>query len=165
MKQLVLVRHAKSDWGSEGLKDIDRPLNERGYMDAYTLSEWYFNNHEAPKLFITSDATRALSTAFLFARALDFPSNEVIVESRIYESNSSVLKEIISALDQSVDHAILFGHNPGLTNLVNELTDDLFFDNVPTCGIISLLFDVKSWKDVPSSKGKITFHQFPKEFK
>ena len=41
MKELILLRHAKSDWGGEFLKDIDRPLNDRGYLDAYVLSEWY----------------------------------------------------------------------------------------------------------------------------
>ena len=41
MKELILVRHAKSDWGNESLKDIDRHLNERGYEDAYLLSKWY----------------------------------------------------------------------------------------------------------------------------
>lgn len=165
MKQLIIVRHAKSDWGSEGLKDIDRPLNERGYMDANAMSEWFFAKHEVPKKFITSDATRALSTAFLFARAMDFPTAEIVIEPKIYESDTNTLKQVIASIDNSLEYVILFGHNPGLTNLVNELASDLFFDNIPTCGMVSLMFDVKNWKDVVTGKGKVTFHQFPKEFK
>lgn len=165
MKQLIIVRHAKSEWGDEGLKDIDRPLNDRGYKDAYILSDWFFNHHEVPKLFMSSDATRALSTAYIFARALDYPTNEVVIEPRIYESSAKTLKEVISEIDNKIEYAILFGHNPGITNLVNELNDGLDFDNIPTCGIISLMFDMKSWKDIETKKGKINFQQFPKEFK
>ncbi len=165
MKQLIVVRHAKSDWGNEGLKDIDRPLNERGYTDAYALSEWFFEHHDVPKLFISSDATRALSTAFIFARNLNYETTQVKIVPKIYESNAATLKEVIASIDDTIGSAILFGHNPGITTLVNELNEELFFDNIPTCGIISIQFNAKSWKEAASTKGKISFQKFPKEFK
>jgi len=165
MKKVVLVRHAKSDWGGEGLKDIDRPLNERGYDDAYRLSEWFFETHTVPQKFISSDATRALSTANIFARNLIYPTNEISIQPQVYESTAEVLKNVITDIDNKLDYVVLFGHNPGITNLVNELGQELFFDNIPTCGIVCLEFDVKTWKEVPAKKAKKVFHQFPKEFK
>lgn len=165
MKQLIVVRHAKSDWGNEGLKDIDRPLNERGYTDAYALSEWFFENHDVPKLFISSDATRALSTAFIFARNLNYETTQVKIIPQIYESNVATLKSVIASIDDSCGSVFLFGHNPGITTLVNELNNELFFDNIPTCGIVSIEFNTNSWKDVSASNGKIGFQKFPKEFK
>lgn len=165
MKTLVLVRHAKSDWGGEGLKDIDRPLNERGYDDAYRLSEWFFKNHHVPQKFISSDATRAFSTAAIFARNLAYPANDILIDPQIYESTSEILKKVIANIDNSFDYVALFGHNPGITNLVNDLTQELFFDNIPTCGIVCLEFDVKDWKDIATKKAKKVFNQFPKEFK
>jgi phosphohistidine phosphatase len=164
MKQLILVRHAKSEWGEEWLKDIDRPLSERGYRDAYILSEWFFKNHEIPKKLISSDATRALSTALIFARSFNYPANEIKVDPKIYECNVKTFKEIISQIENSLEYVMMFGHNPGITNLVNELNDGLDFDNIPTCGIISIQFDIKSWKDIHTKKGKINIQQFPKEF-
>jgi phosphohistidine phosphatase len=39
MKELLLVRHAKSDWGDPSLDDFDRPLNGRGKRDAPVMAE------------------------------------------------------------------------------------------------------------------------------
>lgn len=165
MKQLILVRHAKSDWGDEGLKDIDRPLSPRGNADAYTMSEWFGKKYAVPHTIISSDATRALSTAMMFARAINFPTNNITVLQQVYESSAKTLKEVVAQIDNTHQSAMIFCHNPGVTNLVNELTDDLFFDDLPTCAIVALEFDAKNWKDVATKKGKILFNQFPKEFK
>ena len=165
MKKLILIRHAKSDWGGEGLKDIDRPLNDRGYDDAYRLSEWFFKNQDVPQQFISSDATRALSTANIFARNLMYPTNQISIVPQVYESSAEVLKNVITEIDNKLDYVVLFGHNPGITNLVNELAQEIFYDNIPTCGIVCLEFDVKTWKEVPTKKAKKVFNQFPKEFK
>jgi phosphohistidine phosphatase len=165
MKKLIIIRHAKSDWGTEGLKDIDRPLNDRGYSDAYMLSEWFFSHQDVPKYFISSDATRALNTALIFARNLNYPSQDLQIEPGIYEAPADKIKAIISTINNHHLSAVLFGHNPGFTNLVNDLTDDLFFENIPTCGIIALEFNVDTWEKVVQTKGKISFHKFPKEFK
>lgn len=165
MKQLILVRHAKSDWEDEAIKDIDRPLAPRGYDAAYRMSKWLKQKVNVPQLFISSDATRALSTAMIFAREMEFPTNELVVLPQVYESTAKTLKDVILQIDSKIDSAIMFCHNPGITNLVNELTDDLFFDNLPTCAVVALNFDVKSWKEVVNQKGKIVFNQFPKEFK
>jgi phosphohistidine phosphatase len=165
MKQLILVRHAKSDWGDEGLKDIDRPLSPRGNADAYFMSEWYTKKHKVPNIIISSDATRALSTAMVFARTMNFPTNEVIVLQQVYESTAKTLKDVVIQIGDEHESAMIFCHNPGVTNLVNELTDDLFFDELPTCAIVALEFGVNNWKELANKKGKILFNQFPKEFK
>ncbi len=165
MKKIIFVLHAKSDWGTEGLKDIDRPLNERGYDDAYRLSEWFFKNHDVPQKFISSDATRALSTATIFARNLMYPTNQISILPEVYESTDETLKNVISNIDNELDYVVLSGHNPGITNLVNELAQQIFFDNIPTCGMVCLEFDAKTWKEVTIKKAKKIFNQFPKEFK
>lgn len=165
MKKIIFIRHAKSDWGNEGLKDIDRPLNERGYTDAYLQSKWFFSHQDIPELFISSDATRALNTALVFARQLNYPASDVLIHPGIYEASAEKLKTIFSELRDKFSRVMMFGHNPGFTNIINDLTDDLFFENVPTCGIVALEFIAKSWKEAAHSKGKITFHRFPKEYK
>ncbi|MDZ4665796.1 MAG: histidine phosphatase family protein [Bacteroidota bacterium] len=165
MKQLIFVRHAKSDWGDEGLKDIDRPLSPRGNADAYTMSEWYSKKHDVPNTIISSDATRALSTAMVFARTMNFPTNDITVLQHLYESTAKTLKDVVIQIDNNHQSAMIFCHNPSVTNLVNELTDDLFFDEIPTCAIVAVEFDVNTWKELTNKKGKILFNQFPKEFK
>jgi phosphohistidine phosphatase len=164
MKQLYLIRHAKSDWGEESLKDIDRPLAARGYAAAYQLSDWFIKKYKAPDLFISSDATRALSTAMIFARTMNYATNEISILPQVYESTAKTLLDVIHQIDDHKSSAALFCHNPGITNLANDL-GDLFFDNLPTCALVAFEFDVKHWKEVGKDKGKISFYQFPKEFK
>ncbi len=165
MKRLIIVRHAKSDWGHEGLKDIDRPLNQRGYRDAYDMANWYSERYDKPDLIVTSDATRALSTAFIFARVMEIPSGTVSVKPEIYEANTEKLRSVISNLPDTANTVMLFGHNPGLTNFANAMCEDLDFDNVPTTGVLALDLNTKSWKDSGSIQGKTVFYKYPKEFK
>lgn len=165
MKEVIFIRHAKSDWGHEFLKDIDRPLNERGYLDAYAQSEWYSQHHPAPDLIISSTASRAMNTAFIFARHLELPHGQVSLEQGIYESPAASLLNIISTPRAGINRLMLFGHNPGITNICNELTDDVFFDNIPTCGIVSFSFSGRGWKSIGPKKGKLNFYRFPKDFK
>ncbi|MCC6371950.1 MAG: histidine phosphatase family protein [Bacteroidia bacterium] len=165
MKELILVRHAKSDWGSELLKDVDRHLNERGYSDAYFSSNWFRENKKQPELILSSTATRALSTALIFARTMEYDMKNFRLEKDIYEGSVTEMFEIINRQNDSKNSLMLFGHNPGITNLGNLLSDDLFFDNVPTCGILSFTFEKESWKAIEPKSGKLNYYQFPKDFK
>lgn len=165
MKELTLIRHAKSDWGNEYLKDIDRHLNERGYSDAYLLSDWYFNNHQVPELILTSDATRALNTALIFARSLNFDMKHFVIDSSIYESSVDNLLTIIKKQNDAKKSIMLFGHNPTITSVFNELCKDVFIDNVPTCGIVKINFNTNSWGKISGENSKLNFHKFPKDYK
>lgn len=165
MKELIIVRHAKSDWGNEYLKDIDRPLNERGYSDAYFLSSWYGKHKTHPDLIVSSPATRSLNTALIFLREMNLELDRFRVSDNIYESPASSLLGVIRAFDKHCNTVMMFGHNPGFTDLSNELSADMYFENIPTCGIVSFVFDVKKWADVEQKGGRLTFYQFPKDFK
>lgn len=165
MKELIFVRHAKSDWGTEFLKDIDRPLNERGYRDAYFLSEWYTKNKKKPALILASTATRALNTALIFARAFDLEPEYFQLEQNIYEAGTEKILSILKKQDKIHDSIMLFGHNPGITNTCNILSDDLFFDEIPTCGIVSYKLEIHNWSDLKAKKGTVNFYQFPKDFR
>lgn len=165
MKELILIRHAKSDWGSEFLQDVDRPLNERGYSDAYFMSKWYLDHKLSPDLVVSSAATRALNTALIFARTLELPSDKFILDHRFYECPAKKMMTQIAEWPDAAERIMLFSHNPGITDLVNLLTDEVFIDNVPTCGIIALQLKIKSWKEIPDQKAKLLYYQFPKDFR
>jgi len=164
MMQLTLIRHAKSDWENEALKDIDRHLNARGYNNAYQLSEWYVNNQIKPDLIISSSATRALSTALIFVRTLNYNIADLIIETEIYESTSNIILSVIKKQNDLKKSILLFGHNPSLTNFANEFCTNLFIDNIPTCGIISINFETDSWKNISPQNSSLNFHKFPKEY-
>ncbi len=160
MKTIYLVRHAKSDWGYDGLKDIDRPLNERGYQSVYFLPKEFLKKAKTPDLIVSSSAIRAMSTALIFARSLNYPENKIVINPNIYEAHELTLREIIENLSDEYSSVMLFGHNPGFTNAINTLSDS-FIDNLPTCGLVSIEFKEKQWKEITT--GKLKFSLFPKE--
>jgi phosphohistidine phosphatase len=165
MKELIVVRHAKSDWGNEYLRDIDRPLSERGYNDAYFLGSWYSKNKVAPDRIVSSPATRAINTGLIFLREMNLDLSRFGLADNIYESPAASLLQVIQGFEKSLNTVMMVGHNPGFTDLSNQLSNDLFFENVPTCGIISFVFDVKRWSDVQFRSGRLNYYQFPKDFK
>jgi phosphohistidine phosphatase len=165
MKELIFLRHAKSDWGNAQLKDIDRYLSERGYNDAYFLSTLFNKKCRHPEQILCSTATRALSTALIFARAMDFDMTRFNLEPRIYEASVDTLLYIIAEQEDAIQSLMLVGHNPGFTSVCNALADEHVFDNVPTCGMVSLQFDCQSWREATNKKAMIRYHLFPKDFK
>lgn len=162
MKTLILIRHAKSDWGYEFLQDIDRPLNERGYRDAYQLSKWYKEHYPYPQVIISSPATRAISTALIFARALSYNEENIIIKKNIYYTSVDAFLSTIHTLSDSVDIAMFFGHNPVITDLCNSIANDFFIDNIPTCGIMKLDFNINTWKLVGEAKSEKVEYKFAK---
>lgn len=164
MKTLYLVRHAKSDWGNENLKDIDRPLNQRGYNDAYLLSKQFAKEHAHPQLVMTSTATRAYSTCTIFARALNYKEENILLVPQIYEAPVDSILSSIAAIDDKTNSLMVFGHNPGFTDTLNTISDS-DINNLPTCGILGIKFDIKNWNEVYTKKGKAFLSLFPKNFR
>lgn len=165
MKELIFVRHAKSDWENESVKDIDRHLNERGYRDAYDMGEWFEHTHPKPDAILSSTATRALNTALIVARSMQFPMNHFYLHEQLYEVRLPVLTDFLLRLPEPFNRVMLFGHNPATTEVCNELAEDWYCDNIPTCGLVSMQFKIEHWKDLRSKTGKILYYRFPKEFK
>lgn len=164
MKELYLLRHAKSDWGNESLKDIDRHLNERGYNDAYAMSEWFSSTASKPDIVLCSTATRTLSTAMIFMRALNYSSKQFVAEPRIYEAHRDTLKDILAEQDNKHNSIFMVGHNPGITDLCNALQEDIYFDNLPTCALVKISANCSSWKEFAAGRWTLSYHRFPKDY-
>lgn len=164
MKTLTIVRHAKSDWANENVEDILRPLNDRGYSDARIMSVQVQKKIQTPDYWLTSPAIRAYTTSLIFANTFKVDAEKMVINRKIYAASVKGLRQIISSIPDSAGNAILFGHNPELTNFFNEISDT-FADNIPTCGVLHLTSDVKKWKDFLSEPLKNDFYLYPKEFK
>jgi phosphohistidine phosphatase len=160
MKHLFLVRHAKSSWDEPGLTDIERPLNNRGKKDAPFMGKIIAAKKFKPDLIISSPAQRARKTAIAFADEFDMKKKEIVFDDKIYEATSSELLEIIRNIDKDFKSVMLFGHNPGLTNLNNTLSQK-YIDNIPTCGIVALKFE-EDWKDIKPKSAVQEFFEYPK---
>ena len=161
MKNLILIRHAKSNWDAP-LKDIDRPLDQRGMKDAHLVSLNITNF--IPKTYViwSSPAKRASDTAVIFAQNILYPIESIIYSQDLYTFDELQLEKSVKGCDDSFESIILFGHNAAITNFVNKF-GDTFISNVPTAGFVSIQFDVENWKEI--SKGKTKKVIVPKDLK
>ncbi len=141
------------------MDDFDRPLNERGLHDAALMAERFDDRLEPVDLLMSSTAERAITTANAFATVLaNAPVHEI---NELYLASPNMLLSIIDCLPEGVRRAMLFGHNPGLSELVEALAGDGPGD-LPTCAIVRIDFDVDTWHAVAAGIGVIKWWDAPK---
>lgn len=161
-KTLLIVRHAKSSWDIGTLNDFERPLNDRGKKDAPMMAKRLMDRNIPVDAFVSSPAKRAKKTAELFCEAYGKSEDSIIFVSMLYHATADVFYEVIDQLDDSFNTVVLFSHNPGITEFVNILTDDIRVDNMPTCGIYAINVQLKKWADFKKAKKEFLFFDYPK---
>jgi phosphohistidine phosphatase len=162
MKFLLIVRHAKSSWIDPGLDDLDRPLNKRGKKDAPRMGARLAERGFKPDCVISSPAKRAGKTAKAIALAAGYPVHAIRLDKAMYLASVPGLTDLIRKIGQGFSRVILVGHNPGLTDLVNILSD-FRIGNLPTCGMACFSFDVTTWADIEPGEGKLEFFMVPEK--
>ena len=162
MKILFLVRHAKSSWKhADELSDVERPLNKRGERDAPFMGELLLRKGILPDMLVSSPALRALSTAKEFANTFEYLESKIEVEDRLYLASAGALLGVIQNFDNDFDSIMVFGHNPGLTEFIN-LFENVFIDNLPTCGVVCIAFSANNWSEAEPENGKVLWVEYPK---
>ncbi|HKK38059.1 MAG TPA: histidine phosphatase family protein [Cryomorphaceae bacterium] len=163
MKTIYFNRHAKSDWSNNELNDFDRPLNERGLRDAPKMGKRLKARREDIDLFVSSPANRAISTARLMAKAYDFPPEKIVEKDRLYLPSVMDFLNSVSEMDNSLRSIILFAHNPGITDVVEYLSNESL-GNIPTCGIAKIEFpSAETWEEISRGNGTLVFFDYPKK--
>jgi phosphohistidine phosphatase len=161
MKQLFLLRHAKSSWSETDVKDIDRPLNKRGKVNAPRMAKLFHKNYGRPDAIVCSPAKRTLKTAEFFAEEFGMSNKDILIDQRIYEAPVSRIIQVLSELPDEHDRVLLVGHNPGLSQTVHYLTGTL--TDMPTSGLAVIELHVDSWFAVSAETGSLTAYHCPKK--
>ncbi|MDX4058314.1 histidine phosphatase family protein [Aliarcobacter skirrowii] len=162
MRELILIRHAKSDWSNPLLDDFERPLNKRGEKNAPFMAKILKKELQKPDLIISSPSFRTKLTLEYFLKEFEY-KGEVIFEKSIYEAPFENLLKVIKNIDNKYKTIFLIGHNPGLNDLANFLLGS-FEDNIPTSGVLKIDFDTNSWKNISKDNSKLIFFKYPKMF-
>ncbi len=162
MKTVFFIRHAKSSWADMSLRDVDRPLNNRGLRDAPFMAKMLVGRNEKADLIVSSPANRALTTAKYFAREQGIPDEEIKVDPMIYEAYPESVLQILNGLDDAHQTVFIFGHNPTFTTIANYFTRE-YIPNVPTCGIVKVESNISSWSEFSKYTGEVTAFYYPKQ--
>ncbi|RTY94925.1 histidine phosphatase family protein [Flavobacterium sp. GT3R68] len=161
MRKLILVRHAKSSWLTSH-EDKDRPLASRGIKDVNLVSSKAKEILPKKILIWSSTAKRAMDTGSIFTQNIGIPVENIIFRDDLYTFDAKQLEKIIKSCDNKNENLILFGHNEAITHFVNKF-GDVSIDNVPTSGLVSIIFDTDTWENI--NKGKIEKFIFPRDLK
>jgi phosphohistidine phosphatase len=161
MKQLLVIRHAKSSWSNSVIDDFDRPLNERGNNDALRMAKLLSEKKIKVDAIIASTANRAFTTAVYFAKELGLKKINIKGYDKLYHAPSHVYYDIIEDLDDDLNSIAIFAHNPGITDFVNSLSEAQI-DNMPTCGIFAIKVPIKNWNEFRAAEKSFWFFESPK---
>ncbi|RXJ86591.1 histidine phosphatase family protein [Arcobacter sp. CECT 8985] len=162
MKNLYLIRHAKSSWKNMTLSDFDRPLNNRGKKNAPFMAKLLKKKGLKPDLIIASPSYRTRKTAHIFADIFKYNKKEILFFECLYNASKNDILETIKYIDDKFENLFLIGHNPSLNQFVQEYVN--FNENIPTSGIIKIEFDCKRWKETKKNNAQLIFFEYPKKY-
>lgn len=146
MKNLIFLRHAKSNWDSP-VSDRNRSLSSSGVKAIQQVALHWKDIFSAAQCIMSSPANRALHTATILAHTVGYDMNKIKIDEALYTFSSSDIISYIKRLDDVYDHLLLVGHNPAFS----EVTQELSSNNVPelnTACWAQLTFEAKHWSEI-----------------
>ena len=161
MKTLLILRHAKSSWSHPGLADQDRPLNDRGKHDAPLMGELLRREGLTPELILSSTAVRAIATAKAVAQASGY-EEDIRTTREFYHADPESYLEVLARLPDQYGRVMVVGHNPGLEELVEQLTGA--GEAMPTAGLARVELAISRWADLDEdTQGKLISFWHPRD--
>jgi phosphohistidine phosphatase len=161
-RKLFIIRHGKSSWDHQGLDDIDRPLAERGILNAEEMAKRLSHQGLIPELLVSSPASRALNTALIMARFWMLKPAALQIHEPLYDAFISNIEKVVSGIPSDVKGLAIFGHNPSWTAYANHFLSSPL-DNLPTAGVVVVTFESDHWKNLNRSKVKDVYVDYPKK--
>jgi phosphohistidine phosphatase len=161
MKTVLILRHAKSSWSNARLADHDRPLNSRGKRDAPHAGRWLRDQDLTPDLIVTSSAERALATAEAVALASDY-DREIAVTRAFYHAGPENYLELLGGLSDEYKRVLVVGHNPGLEELVEQLSGRA--ETMVTAALAVIDLSIEHWHELDeATQGTLVAHWRPSD--
>jgi len=157
MRELLLIRHAKSD-RSDDLPDFDRPLKSRGKKEALRMGEWLLEQGLCPDWIVSSPAQRAHDTAEKLCKSLGLTDDDIHFDDQIYEADIDSLKHVLADCPASSQRVLLVGHNPGLEDLLLDLVDEVEADEDGKLMATATLARIQlpdDWSDLDTNCGQL----------
>ena len=162
MKKLIIIRHSKSSWKDLSLGDFHRPLNKRGKTDGPIMANFLSSKINKICFLHSSSSVRTFETSKFFIERIKF--DQIKYDDSLYHSSSFSILNLIRNYSDNFSSVAIIAHNPGLTNLINELTN-IDLDNLPTTGIAEIDFNCIKWNDISLNNGNLIQIKFPKQLK
>jgi len=162
MLRLTLTRHAKTEAAHSEQEDWNRALEPQGLRDAPEMARRLKGRGLKPDLILASPAVRAITTATIMARELGVAASKLTQDEGLYLADPKSMLKIVRDLGGTAKHLMLVGHNPGITEFADRLSAERSLDNMPTCAVYTLEFDIENWRELDWSLGVNAEFDYPK---
>ena len=163
MKQIFLLRHAKSDWSTLGQQDFERPLVKRGINDALLISQYIQDKKHSVDAVFCSSAIRTKETFDLCAHSFNFSIEKATYLDELYFVSVDKAIKLIKGQNNDLSSVLLVGHNPTMHILLEEITGKTI-DSFSTCALAQICIE-NSWKDLSLKNCELKSFIRPKELK
>jgi len=144
------------------LTDFQRPLNTRGKSDGPLMANYLSIKFNKIDYLHSSSSVRTFETSKFFINQINFKKIEY--DDALYHSSAISILNLIKNYSDEYQSVTIIAHNPGLTNLINELTN-ISLDNLPTTGLAEIKFNSDSWADISCENSCLIDLKFPKQLK
>ncbi len=162
MKRLILIRHSKSSWKDLSLTDFNRPLNNRGKSDGPLMADYLKSKIKKIDYLHSSSSVRTFETSKYFIKQIQF--GKIQYDDSLYHCSATSILNMISSYSDNYQSVMIIAHNPGLTNLINNITN-VALDNLPTTGLAEIEFNCNSWSKISYENCNLIDLKFPKQLK
>lgn len=154
-KQLFVIRHATAEESVNlsVVRDFDRELVSKGIMESARLGKFLSENAIKPDAVYSSGAARALGTAKMVCEQWKFDTEKITVKEALYGSGPRGYMEVVNSIPESVETAVVVGHNPDITYFVDYLTKDDAGGNMKKATAIHLEFEGLNWIEISQGSG------------
>ena len=160
MKTLYLLRHAKAQDQTENQTDFERELTPVGYRQLEEIAHYATSQFVNPELIVASAAVRTTQTAQTIAANCQWNKELIQFHKSLYNAGIKEYARIIQNVPDSIQTAILVGHNPTISDLTGYLsgTEPL---ELPTAGLVKLTLFTDTWEGVGSGNASIDWVKVP----
>ncbi len=153
MKELILLRHGKSDWGAEASSDHERPLNPRGREAAAQVGRFLETSGRRPDRIVSSTAVRARTTAERAAESAGWADLSIELEPALYGASVDQVLAVAAGSAPTVERLLVAGHEPTSSDVVRRLTGARV--RFPTANLACIRLFITDWREAPSAVGEL----------
>ncbi|AKD55131.1 SixA phosphatase family protein [Spirosoma radiotolerans] len=159
---LYIVRHAKAEDRASFMPDHDRQLTSDGIIAAARMGRYLHDKTILPDVIISSTAPRAKDTAMVMAEQIGYDPAQIRLDGALFDGGPKAYLAALNALPDTVQSAMIVGHNPDVSYLAEYLTHQLI-GSMSKGAVVAVRFDDVSWAEMSGRTGHVSFEIGPKQ--
>jgi phosphohistidine phosphatase len=145
MRELILMRHAEAASSDITADDFQRPLTVNGAAAATRAARALLVEYGSPDRILCSPSLRTLTTAQLLQQSMNLSAACIVSDSLIYLATGKTLRRVLAATDGAITRLLLIGHNPGVSQLLANVSPAHARHSLATAEYVCLPLPITEW--------------------